>query len=203
MRTATGGPGGSSAFAVETPRFSVWTSESSKDRQRRGAEGSHSRTSAGPPLPTVTRNQPTLVEDEDADSGSIASAEESPSDVDSWEDLLQDTGSVRAPRTAIPSSVNGTRHARAFTALPFWRPDRTSRASPADYVDFREEKHRVDMQHSSVAIPGKHATRYYGPPKVLYMSFNQNQSCLAVGTTSGFTVYNTDPFIPCYREGIY
>lgn len=37
--------------------------------------------------------------------------------------------------------------------------------------------------------------------KVLFFNFNQDYSCVSVGTTSGYQMYNCDPFGQCHSQG--
>ncbi|KAI3448588.1 hypothetical protein Pfo_005253 [Paulownia fortunei] len=38
------------------------------------------------------------------------------------------------------------------------------------------------------------------PPSLLHLSFNQDRGCFAVGTTSGFIIFHTDPFGETFRR---
>lgn len=37
--------------------------------------------------------------------------------------------------------------------------------------------------------------------KVLFFNFNQDYSCVSIGTTSGYQMYNCDPFGQCHSQG--
>jgi len=37
--------------------------------------------------------------------------------------------------------------------------------------------------------------------KMLYVSFNQDSSCFSVGTETGFTIFNLNPFIEIFNRG--
>jgi len=39
-----------------------------------------------------------------------------------------------------------------------------------------------------------------GRSELLFCNFNQDQTCLIVGTTKGFSVYRTNPFTLCYQQ---
>lgn len=37
---------------------------------------------------------------------------------------------------------------------------------------------------------------------LVYADFNQDFSCIIVGTTRGFCIYNCEPLSKCYNQGI-
>lgn len=39
-----------------------------------------------------------------------------------------------------------------------------------------------------------------GGKQVLCVNFNQDYSCISVGTQSGYRIYNSDPFTKCYSK---
>lgn len=42
-----------------------------------------------------------------------------------------------------------------------------------------------------------------GSPSVLYLSLNQDQTCLAVGTTHGFNIFSLDPLKERFHKGLF
>ena len=39
--------------------------------------------------------------------------------------------------------------------------------------------------------------------KILHASFNQDCSCLSIGTDSSFKIYSVDPFRKCFDHGMF
>jgi autophagy-related protein 18 len=43
-------------------------------------------------------------------------------------------------------------------------------------------------------IPTKPQNNHYIKETILYMNFNQDSSCICIGTETGFHIYNSEPF---------
>ena len=37
--------------------------------------------------------------------------------------------------------------------------------------------------------------------KILYINFNQDYSCISIGVSNGYIIYNVSPFKEIYRKG--